>query len=477
MGLINLDIFYELTAIHEYNSERKGLTQPLIKQFLCESNDNFNIFENIGSNSVSDTPNNSETEILKMLFQQQDNLITSNLSIENVLKYIFLRYGSYEDIFLEKYNISLHVFVAISTIIFTTYTNRLSQSSCLKPYQFTTKEEYLNKNFIALPDDEYIDEWKNTSTFNYDELFEIIVQTEKLAELTSSLTRDEFDTYLELYAFNLDRIKTEPDLRFREYPLFCYKDKIILINPLALIQYLPHKMDYLLQKTKKYRASKGKEFENIIFNLLEEIPAKKMIYENIEYEEFELDCLLNLRRSSWFIECKSRNISSESLKGKRNKIQKDIKRAIKEGIEQGERDIAYKNSKDMKKYGVKNICGIIVVIEGIFPNIRVKPLLPNNALDNCKHPVCVFNYFDLRTILNQPDAHLFEDFLIWRSQKNMPIWALDECDYWAFYTRMRNDKHLKEMFKEAQEKNVFVPYISERFNDKTHVSKLIMEDT
>jgi hypothetical protein len=85
----------------------------------------------------------------------------------------------------------------------------------------------------------------------------------------------------------------------------------------------------------------------------------------------------------------------------------------------------------------------------------------------------VFNYFDLRTIINQHDARLFEDFLIWRSQKNMPIYAFDECDYWAFYTNMRMDKNFKKGFKLAQEKDNLILYISERFNDKSHLFNIV----
>ena len=230
----------------------------------------------------------------------------------------------------------------------------------------------------------------------------------------------------------------------------------------------------MLNKSKSYSTKKGKLFETISLDLITKVPHSKLEGRNILYDAFELDGLLNLRRSTWFIECKSRDISPESLSGNYNKISKDIERAIKDSVKQGTRAINYKDTKYFSKYKIKNRVGILIILEGIFPNIRLPRIIHTNPLDSCKYLVCVFNYFELKHILEQTDANMFEEFLIWRSQKNMPIYAFDECDYWAFFNdHYRINKEIKEIFKSQQENNQTTIYTSPRFNDKSYLNKII----
>ncbi|WP_292373671.1 hypothetical protein [Methanosarcina sp. UBA411] len=463
MDEFNLNQFYELAAIYHFNPERRNLLQPLIKKLFSEKIDKLDIHKNIVSNPIYEITNSSsKCDILEDLFKRYDFVITSNINTKNVIDYINLKYYEYIDVFLKYYNMSLEAFTYISFVIWKDYLDRVIQISEFEEYQFETKEDYANPNYFGVPDKKYIENWKNISTFRFDEIVEKIYP----------FSKDDFTKYLELYSFNITKIKVELDLRFREYPLFYYGEKVILVDPEAFFFYLPHKIDILLSKTKSYNSTKGRVFENIILDLIDEIPIKKELKRNLEYEGFELDGLLNLKHSTWFVECKSRNISTESLKGNRNKIQKDIEKSIRAGIKQGERAISHKDSEFICHLGIKNFTGIIVVVEGIFPNLRIKTLLPNNPIDQCKYPVCVFNYFDLRTIVNQHDANLFEDFLIWRSQKDMPIYAFDECDYWDFYTKMKHDKERKGIFKLAQKNKNIVLYVGDRFNDKRYISKI-----
>lgn len=462
MDKFNLEQFYELTATCHFNSERRGLLQPIIKKFFHFKNETFDIQQTIQNGSIHNITSSSPTnEILADLFKKHDFLLTSGISTKNVIDYIDLRYNEYDDVF-KTYSISLEAFTFISFIIWNNYFDRVTQIPDFEKYQFTTKEDYANFNHFAIPDKIYIENWKKISTFKFDDIVGKI----------QPFTNEDFNKYLELYSFDINKIQSEPDLRFREYPLFYYEDNIILVDPEAFFSYLPHKIDTLLSKTKSYNSTKGKIFENVVLDLIDEIPIKKVFKRNIEYEGFELDGLLNLRRSTWFIECKSRNLSTESLKGNSHKIQKDIEKSIRAAIKQGERAVEHKNSESIREIGLKNFTGIIVVVEGIFPNLRFKKLLPNNPIDQCKYPICVFNYFDLRTILNQYDANLFEDFLIWRSQKNMPIYAFDECDYWDWYTKMINEKDRKKGFKHAQKNDNTVIYIGNRFNDKRYIENI-----
>ncbi len=455
----DIDKFYEILALIQYNSERKGLLQLLLRTFLIKETDNFDIKKELLAIELD-----KKESILETIFKQFDNIITAGLNIQTIVKYIILRYELFIDIFYKTYQISLEKFLYIALKLGMVFNEKFIKFS-LASYQFTCKEEYANLKFIAFPDKSYINNWKQIITVNLDEF---------LLE-TDSISKEDIEIFLQLYAFDLHKLQKEPNLRFKEYPLFHYVNKIIFINPSIYLKYLPHKINIMLNKCKSYSAKKGKIFESMALDLVERIPSSKLEDRNISYDIYELDGLLNSRRSTWFIECKSRDISPESLLGDYKKIVKDIEKALEASLKQGTRAIKYKDTNYFSKYKIKNRVGILIIIEGIFPNIRLSKILDiPNPLDACEYPVCVFNYFDLKLILKQPDANMFEEFLIWRSQKCMPIYAFDECDYWAFFNDYyRQDKKVKEMFKSQQDHNQTTIYISKRFNNKNYLSKII----
>lgn len=462
MQKFNFDKFYEITAICNYNSERRALLQPVIKKFLLNPISDFNIDKEIAQYDIDKIENQlSENLFIEDLFKNHDYIITSGLDIKIIVDYTTLRYGVYGDAFFKKYAIPLDVFLELSKTLWILLNLRIRSNHFFDCHQFASKEDYANLDFYSIPNKKYIEIWKDISTIDLDDF---LVAVEPIKD-------DYVDVFLKLYSFDIDKIKNEPNLRFREYPIFYHDRKIIIIDTQALLRYLPHKMDILLKKCKSYRSNKGDIFETIALNLVEEIPNSNLV-RNIKYDGYELDGLLNLKHSTWFVECKSRNISSESLIGNSKKIQKDIEKSIRDGIKQGVRAINYKNSKDFEKCKIKKRVGIIVVVEGIFPNLRLEKMLPNNPIDQCKYPVCVFNYFDLRTILNQEDSIVFEEFIIWRSQKNMPIYAFDECDYWDFFTKMKKEREMKKGFSRAQKNENVLIYIGDRFNEKRYISNL-----
>ncbi|MCX9014870.1 MAG: hypothetical protein OIN89_08780 [Candidatus Methanoperedens sp.] len=459
MNSLDMDKFYEILALIQYNSERWGLLQSLLKTFIIKETDNFDIKKELSAIEV-----NKEKSILETIFRDFDNIITAGLNLQTIVEYIFLRYEPFSDIFSKTHRISLKKFLFIAFEL-GMFINENSIKVSLSSYQFTSKEEYANLKFIAFPDKNYINNWKQIITIDLDEFL----------LKTDSITKEDIEIFLEIYTFDQHKLLEEPNLRFKEYPLFHYEDKIIFVNPSIYLKYLPHKINIMLNKCKSYSAKKGKIFENIALDLIERIPSTKLDDRNIPYDIYELDGLMNSRRSTWFIECKSRDISPESLLGDSKKIAKDIERAIEDSLKQGTRAIKYKDTKYFSRYKIKNRVGILIIIEGIFPNIRL-PNIPgiSNPLDACEYPVCVFNYFDLKLILEQPDANMFEEFLIWRSQKNMPIYAFDECDYWGFFNdRYRQNKEVKKMFKLNQDYNQTIIYSSPRFNNKNYLNKII----
>ena len=454
---VNLDILYKILAIGYYNGERRRIYHHLIKTYLQNPSDNFDINAEMDNLSMEITKDN----MISDLFLSFDSMITSGLAPEKFLDYIKERYGPYEDTFQKRYGIPLSGFIYIAFELL--FYVRKKIKGTIPIYQFQSKEEYADIKFIAYPSQEYINSFREAFTVDVEEFKTNLID----------IGKPFIKKFIELYSFDIERVNKETDFRIKEYPLLYHNQSLILVDPSVYLRYIPHKIHLLLNGSKNYDAKKGKIFEKIALDLIEEVPYSNLEQRNLKYDGYELDGLLNLRRSTWFIECKSRNISTGSLKGEEKKISKDVERAIEDSIDQGKRAIDHRQSPEISKFKIKRITGIIIILEGIFPNIRLPKIMGPNPIDDCPYPVCVFNYFELKKILEQPDAHLFEEFLIWRSQSDMPIYAFDECDYWAFYNdNYRKNKEMKEAFRLAQEKHIVSTYISARFNKKSYLAKI-----
>lgn len=458
----SLNCLYEILATSLYNSERRYLFNHILKDFLISTKSEISMDESVKRFSHPKVENVSN--ILSGYFQEYDHILSPFLDEHEVLFYIAKRYLYYNDIFMKTYNISLEDFVKIVVELQLQY-KKQAKNFTFPVFEFNDKDEYINQNFFSMPPDNYIKNYKDAFTIDINK-FKSTVLDDKL--------KSAFDTFIKLYSIDFKDELQLNEFRIKEYPLILCDSNLILIDPAILIRYLPHKIHILLAELKSYISKKGLVFENLALNLLEQLPFAELLDRNINYDEYELDGLLNFRRSTWFVECKSRNISKDSLLGNSSKINKDIKKAIKESITQGERAINNVTNPSFNKYNIKRIKGILIITEGVFPTIQFPSHMIETPTDNSVYPVCILNYFELLKIMKQPDIHVFEDFLIWRSQKEMPILAFDAPDYWAFYNdNYRRNKEMKEAFKKMKEKKIFSPYISKRFNNKDYLNKIM----
>lgn len=455
----DIECFYKILGYSFYNSERRPLFDFLIKKFLTLDSDAIDI-----KKEISIFKEDSMKDLLSDYFKHFDYIITSGLDYKEIKEYIELRYSSFEELFKKNYGIPLSVFTDICFTILVYLDFKIKNNPYDFPvYEFENKEDYANRKFVAYPSEDYIEKYKEIFTVDIKEFKEV---------LPSNLNKY-LDKFIDLYSISIDDIKSIKEFRIKEYPLIKWGDKLIFIDSTLYIKYLPHKIHILLSKCKSYNSKKGKIFENIALNLIESFPFIRIESKNIKYDDYELDALINFRRSTWFVECKSRNIDRKSLLGSIKDVHKDIERIIKKSIKQGERAIDNENHPSISKYKLNIIKGILIITEGIFPTVQLPSFLYENPTDNSKYPICILNYFELKKILKQPDVHRFEDFIIWRSQKKMPILCFDALDYWAFYNdNYRRNKEMKKAFEECKRKEITKIYISQRFNKKDYLNKL-----
>jgi len=462
------EILYKILAICHYNGERRQITHALLRGFLTSMSESFNIDNELKKQQEKPNVKRTEEEIksFNWLFEEFDYMITAGLSPEAILDYIVLRYSTYDQTLQKKHGLTVGKFSYIAYHLLLSFGKHSGLNAPLEIYEYESKKQYADLKFVAKPTEDYIRRCQRLNSISITEL----LKDEKL------INKADVEIFLSLYSFEPQEYNSKKDIRFKEYPLIRDNETIILIDQSYFIKYLPHKIDLLLKQSKSYDSSKGKVFENMALDLIEKFPFTN-VHRNIVYDEFEVDGILNMRKSTWFVECKSRNINPESLKGNGKKITKDIEKALITSLKQGERAVQNKEHKAFKKFNIHRRVGIIIIVEGIFPNIRMPEILFKNPIDNSSYPVCVFNYFELNAILNQPDNHVLEEFLIWRSQKGMPIYCHDECDYWAFFNdNYRKHKEIKKAWQSMKDRKITTNYISARFNKKDYMRKMVKNE-
>ena len=172
MQKFNFDKFYEITAICNYNSERRALLQPVIKKFLLNPISDFNIDKEIAQYDIDKIENQlSENLFIEDLFKNHDYIITSGLDIKIIVDYITLRYGVYGDAFFKKYAIPLDVFLELSKTLWILLNLRIRSNHFFDCHQFTSKEDYANLDFYSIPNKKYIEIWKDISTIDLDDFW------------------------------------------------------------------------------------------------------------------------------------------------------------------------------------------------------------------------------------------------------------------------------------------------------------------
>ncbi len=447
---------YELLATLRYNQERVPLIEILLKDFLLNPN------KDIGK-LIEDS---KEKSSFSSLFKEQDTILSSSIPDLDAISYIEQRYGKYNEIFRKKYGIGLDTTFSMPLMIMLRCINKAKELNFKGGmYIFQNKEEYGNLDFFKLPSEDYINKWKKVITFTKDEL-------KGIGNVSAIINYKALD----FFCFTLEELDEDRSLRFQEFPILKINDKYTIVNQKYLLRYLPQKFEILLKDCEEYNRDKGKVFEKMALELLEKIPNSKLT-KNIKYGDYELDAILQLSDYSWFVECSSRCPSINSLKGDKRSVLTDLKRSILKCVNQAKRAIEHIDDKEISKYVESNRkVGIIIILEGIYPNLTWTNVFDPIEL-NCPVRIFIINYFDLQKIMKEKEINYFKDFLVWRTQENMPIKCMDEADYWGYYFDRyhMNDRLFKKAFKLAQSKQMKIFYISARFNDKTYLSKIANE--
>jgi Holliday junction resolvase-like predicted endonuclease len=463
---------YEILATLQYNSERTELLYDVLKHFLAKKDLTLDIptkareiFNEKEESLKGMQGAQNEEEFLKSEWFKQKCLLLLNIPYQYIPEYVMGKFTPFAKDFEDKFNFDMSSLLKFSLGLME-YLNFKKHMIGFKNevYKFNSKNEYADLGFVAVPPKTYIEKWKNIITISISELKRILAGLLSTYEIIKVLTILSID--LKNLNENLKSIEfsLKPILKINE-------DTLILLTPNSIIRSLPLNYEKLFKSIKKYRESKGISFEMLTQTTLKMLPFRSLTF-NVKYGNgYEVDAILEFKRSIWFVEITSHPPSNKSLEGNLEWIKRDLKKSIMKCIKQGKRCFNYSNELPLF-YFFKNekIKGIFIIVDGVYPQLNL-----NTAISFFKEkmPIYIINWFDLRTLISQPELHQFEDFLLWRIQQPMPVISFDEKDYWAFYfDRYTQDKKVRNYFKIMQKKRINTLYISYRFNNKKYLENL-----
>lgn len=476
-----LNTLYKILGIHAYNSEKREVLERILFNFLQSPEESLDIKQEVNhivremeeeckikpvkSISFIDIENKP---MLKFFFSHPSVFIYS-VTNDSAEFYCKEKYSGYSQEFRERYDINLSSILQVSKAIMLLLFEKskkvgFSWDICL----YLSKYDYL-PNHIEIPPERYINCYSKTITIN---LKEDLV---KLLQL-SNTTKHEIHSTLKLMSSQLnDFSNANSPFIFLKKPLLEIRDDVyIVLTPDYLVRGLPLRYETLMWNIKRFRDRKGKIFEKMALRLLSKIP-KSSLRKNIPYDSYELDGLLNLRKSTWFVEIASHPLSEEALTGNIEKIIIDLKKSLWHAERQAIRAYEYFSQQKESDFPMKKVRGCLILLDGLYPSINENPLVKLwTQPKNIKR--YAINFFDLYEILKQPEINKFEEFLLWRSQPDLPILTFDEKDCWAFYfDRYKKDRKLRESLKKLSNMNTTLVYTSPRFNDKRYLKYLTYE--
>lgn len=471
---------FDFVALIKYNGEKREILEKALKEFLISQNIEKSIEEYLKDAFEEGSPlkkddvkrdfNNFFTT--DELFERHDYILSIDADPADILYYLSEKYSIYDDRLKAEIGFTTSDIIAFSLALKAIYNHDLyTQGYKFNPNVFETKEQAYDMFYLQHPDEKSRKISEFASLLDKEAL--IIFLKGAQAEKGSNLLIENIDSLLEIISFTIEDLREDNKLRFQDKPLLKLNEETYLIlNEVHLLYGLQSRLDNFLNKFSWYSEGKGKRFEKIALKILGEINKIKRVegklYENVTYNSenklCELDGLINFKDFSWFVECKGRIPRSDSFKGNISSVKRDVERGITDAEEQALRAIKEaEKSNEISGIKIANKKGILIVTEGVYPNLNPNPISVFPRKDE-NYPRYIIGLLTLMEILRQHDIYYLEKFLEWRCDQKMPIHSPSELDYWDYFTKMQKGLDMKEGYDLAIKNNNKVFYIGNRFN-------------
>lgn len=485
-----LELIYRISATIRYNTERNLPLFGILKRILTEDLKELSLSEALKVQEEETQRLYRERPLIISLFEFQHNVSFGKIDMDNALDYVEKMYMPFteRDQCGDVAEIIVILILLSYSLLFVSGKKAQKIGFRADTYKFNNKQEYGDLTYSVVPGNKYIYKWRESITLDKSEILQdvslawssrpsgAIPNWEKIVE-----------SLLDELSFTEEEAFGNAELSFLEKPLMKLdSEKYLLLGYSNVISVLPYRCNQYLKRCKKYRERKGDIFENVTVELLNN-KLGDSVHPDIKYDNGQADAMLNLDESTWFVEVTSHPPNINSFRGNDVSIEEDLRKSVIKCINQGKRDILNSNAPQIIRFNPKPSKGFIVVLNEHYPNFSAtqhKYYKTNqdvgDALIQSLHdpfpkspfPRLIISYLELKEILSQPDSYLFERFLIWRTQENMPIICQDELDYWDFFSRMQNEEDIRKIFTALQERQSYLNYIGSRFNNKDYLEKI-----
>jgi len=464
---------YEILASMNYNTERIDLLQEVLRIYLKNPVPDFEVATT--ARKINDgqrkTDLKEKTEALGSnntltadFWFQQDDLLSSNIFQEYIPEYVQAKYGPFGKHFVDQFELRIEAPFLLGFKL-AEYLEFKKNNAGFQDevHRFTSKEQYADRGFVSIPPPDYLRMYANVVTINKDELTRIV---------SGLVSPSEVKKILDIISIDIRLPLTDEKLRFVTHPLLKIDDTLLVLTPRYVTRSIPFVYEGLCRQIKSFNDSKGKAFENLVQDTVKYLPFQSLAFNKIYGSAYDVDAIVEFPNSIWFVEVSSHPPSLRSLQGDTKAIKTDLKKAINKCIFQGRRCFAHEKSEALSPYFRQRNKkkAVLIVLDGVYPQLNPSGMI--KFFDE-NIPVYVINWFDLRHLVDQPELPMFENFLLWRIRRPMPVFGIDEGDYWGFYfDHFVKDPRMREAFSTMQERHIGLTFISGRFSDKRYLEKI-----
>ena len=465
---------FEILAALTYNTERGDALESVLKDFLVKRDASIDVVSEVrriqavrerNLRETTKETRNQQDDYTKSSWFQQDCVLSSNIPQKYIPEYVIRKFGPYAKEFEEALGFPVDALVSLSFALleylaFKKHMVRFDD----KAYRFASKEEYADLGFVAIPDVHYTEKWMNVATLDLREVFRL---------LSGVLGHSDIESALNVLSLDIGNVPKVPEeIRLPSRPILRLdREKVVILEPDYLARGLPIVYEELSKQVRSFLDSKGRTFEALVQEDIKRLPFKSLAF-NVEYgRDFEVDAVLEFKKTLWFTEAASHPPSAASLRGDLVSIERDLEKSVWHCLDQGRRCLRYLDSEPLLRFKkTSKRLGILIVVDGVYPQVNMTTAL---KLFHEEVPTYVVNWFDLRMLLDQSETERFEEFLIWRTIQPMPVVCVDEKDYWAYYfDHHALEPKFRKAFRMMQEKELKSFYISARFNSKDYVENI-----
>jgi len=417
--------------------------------------------------------------------------------------YLLLRYHHLEDSLEEMGEAGIHDILSFEALLLDSVLEREADTPILDQIaRPSSKEEYLDFSVIEEPPREFREAWESAITFDRKEVLrDFVIKTYPDDPLTDpEYASERIDIARDILEILSCSYIDPGRFDFLLNPIYPIGDGTLVVPfPDVLISTAQYRIEEYLSELQevqeKDNLKKGETVEDLSHQLLQRIPSRnfiKQFYYIGDRNHGEADGLLLFEDSYWIVEVKSHPLFRK-IPSNLDVVHRRFVEKTGEAVDQVERGHRYLEDETEEFGLVYNLTGDksrseaqtggIIILDGFLPtlysgNERADRQMGTGALHDKIDPddrILVLTLYDLYQLTEQQEVDQFEDFLLWRTdyEGTMPVWGYSEREYWAFYFDLYcDDEEFRNAVDESAAKDIVTIYISERFNDKSHLTEI-----